>query len=113
MRHYILVNGEPKGTEDILEYCQWFENSDQERIIKQTTVPTKNGEIFVSTVFLGIDHNFSALVCRMGDKQHEPVLWETMIFGGAMDGACNRYSSKQDAMAGHLTMMLRALQAEE
>lgn len=51
----------------------------------------------VSTVFLGIDHNFSMV--------GPPVLWETMVFGcpegGKLDQYCNRYTSAKDAKRGH------------
>lgn len=51
------------------------------------------GNIRVSTVFLGIDHNFS--------KHGPPVLWETMTFGGSNNGYQNRYSNIEDALSGH------------
>lgn len=44
------------------------------------------GAVRVSTVFLGLDH-----FGRVG----EPVLWETMIFGGAHDGYQARYTSRR------------------
>lgn len=50
---------------------------------------TGDGE-FVSTVFLGINHNFFP-----GGR---PVLWETMIFGGPNDGYQERYSSHERAV---------------
>ncbi len=46
-------------------------NDNDRRIIDQTWVTNK---ILVSTVFLGLDHNF------LGEG--EPILFETMIFGG-------------------------------
>jgi len=49
--------------------------------------------ILVSTVFLGIDHNWS--------DQGPPILWETMVFGGPDDGAQQRYCSKDAALVGH------------
>jgi hypothetical protein len=53
----------------------------------------KVGEAGVSTVFLGLDHN----LWGGGD----PLLWETMIFGGDHDQYCERYSTYDDAVAGH------------
>jgi hypothetical protein len=35
----------------------------------------------------------------------KPVLWESMIFGGPLDGDCRRYSSKADALAGHQVLV--------
>lgn len=50
------------------------------------------GEVEVSTVFLGIDHNFAG---------GEPILWETMVFGGKHNDFQQRYSTKEMAIAGH------------
>jgi hypothetical protein len=50
------------------------------------------GDIKVSTVFLGLDHQF-------GDGP--PLLFETMIFGGTEDEYCERYSTWEEAEAGH------------
>lgn len=50
----------------------------------------------VSTVFLGIDHNFG--------YGGPPVLWETMVFPddeSYEDLYCERYTSVDDARAGH------------
>jgi hypothetical protein len=53
----------------------------------------KEGAIFVSTVFLGVDYNFAGV--------GPPVLWETMVFQGLLDGYCRRYTSKEAAYEGH------------
>lgn len=49
----------------------------------------------VSTVFLVIDHNH-------GFGLDDPGIWyETMVFGGSLDGHQWRYSTRADAEAGH------------
>lgn len=49
----------------------------------------------VSTVFLGINHQFD-------DPNDPPVLWETMVFGvGRHSGLTCRYSSMEEAKEGH------------
>lgn len=63
--HYVLKNRVPVSCENILEWGRMFESS--ERIVAQDTVRG----CFVSTVFLGLDHNFG-----LG----RPLLFETMIF---------------------------------
>lgn len=93
MMNFILVNGEPVHEPDTLKWAQWFEAA-PERVLKQEWV----GDARVSTVFLGIDHNF------MGG--YEPILWETMIFGGEHDGYQERYSSRQEAEQGHVEAVL-------
>ena len=51
------------------------------------------GEVKVSTVFLGVDHNFS--------NQGPPILFETMVFGGMLDREQQRYATWEKAEAGH------------
>jgi hypothetical protein len=46
----------------------------------------------VSTVFLNLDHNWSG---------GEPLLFETMIFGGPYGAYMERYSTYDQAKAGH------------
>ena len=58
------------------------------------------GRVFISTVFLGIDHSFT----RIGP----PVLWETMIFGGRLDEEQWRYTSEAEAIRGHRRVVLAA-----
>ena len=49
--------------------------------------------IEVSTVFLGMDHNFGAT--------GPPLLFETMVFGGELDQECERWPNEVAALAGH------------
>ena len=67
---YILdASGEPKLVESLTKWARWFEGSAEARRVARTQV----GDCMVSTVFLGLDHNFS--------EEGPPVLWETMVFG--------------------------------
>ena len=50
------------------------------------------GNAWVSTVWVGID---------MGYRNDPPVIFETMIFGGEHDQFCERYCTKESALAGH------------
>ena len=59
--------------------------------IAQTLV-NEEPKVHVSTVFLALDHNFAA---------GEPILFETMIFGGEHDGECERYHTVEEATVGH------------
>ena len=61
---------------------------------------TFDGEqLVVSTVWLGIDHNFSR-------GKHRPHIFETMVFGDCdFDQDCVRYSTEQDALEGHRRTM--------
>lgn len=85
---YVLVNGQPEVCEDLLTWAQWFEQSSDERIVAQDRL----GDVFISTVFLGLDHSFG---------RGEPLLFETMIFSGPHDQYQERYSTKAEALEGH------------
>lgn len=63
--------------------------------------------ITVSTVLLPFDHNWH--------PASPPLLWETMVFGGPLDGEQERYYTGMAAQAGHYDMVARvraALAAE-
>lgn len=49
--------------------------------------------ICVSTVWLGLDHNFFG--------EGPPLIFETMVFGGELDEMCWRYATEREARAGH------------
>ena len=94
---YILdAQGNPIECDDVLEWARWFETATNRRVA-YNKIP--EGE--VSTVFLGLDHSF-------GDKG-PPVLYETMVFGGILDGEQDRYSTVAEAKEGHLKMVERVL----
>lgn len=54
---------------------------------------TIGSDVFVSTVFLGMDHGFG-----MGGP---PILFETLIGGSGMDGKMYRYETMKEAEKGH------------
>lgn len=60
--------------------------------IKRVGDDTVDGQR-ISTVFLNFDHNWN--------PDGEPVLFETMIFGGEYDEEMWRYSTWDEAKAGH------------
>ncbi len=89
---YILDGHEPVVCEDILEWARWFEKSSEARCVADDQV----GGAWVSTVFLGLDHSFGP---------GPPVLFETMVFEGPLDGTEDRYSTWQEAEEGHRRMV--------
>ena len=88
-RHYILdKNGNPRPSH-AMEWGRWLDHHRMEIVLKRSHV----GDVEVSTVFLGIDHNF--------DEVGPPILWETMVFGGEFDEDQARHTSKENALKGH------------
>lgn len=84
--YYILEDGEVLPV-NVLQWGLWWETTD--RRIALTDI---NDEVSVSTVFLGLDHGWGGAV---------PVVFETMIFGGPHDQYQERYSTLDEARAGH------------
>lgn len=84
--YYVLDGHVPRPVSTAEEWARTFENAD--RIVAQTTI----GEAFVSTVFLGIDHSWDG---------REPILFETMIFGGSRDQWQDRCSTWEQAETMH------------
>lgn len=87
MNNYILQGHKVVREDNIVEWAKWFESAN--RIVKKTEVAPG---VEVSTVFLGVDHQF-------GDG--DPLLFETMIFGGERDGFQDRYSTWDEALKSH------------
>ena len=75
----------------IIQYVEWIEKNPERKAVKQEYV----GDVRISTVFLGLDHA----------AEKAPVLWETMIFGGEHDQYMDRYTSYEDAVKGHQTVL--------
>lgn len=74
---------------------QWiplFEDSNY-KIVKQDYIPDGIGQIKVSTVWLGLNHS------RIGEGP--PLIFETLIFGGEYDQEMYRYTTEDQALAGH------------
>lgn len=63
---------------------------------------TTIGEVHVSTVWLGMNHRFG---------NGPPLIYETMVFGGALDQEQERYEAREAAAAGH-ERMVRLVQTE-
>lgn len=89
--HYIL-DGQTVVPADLMTWARWFEKADR-HVAHDVT-----GEASVSTVFLGLDHAWGG---------GPPQLFETMVFGGPLDGEQERYATWAEAEAGHAAMLAR------
>lgn len=88
MSNYILDGKTPVLEPDIMKWAQW--HSTANRHVRNDFLPN---DIHVSTVFLGLDHRFVS--------EGEPILFETMIFGGEHNEYQERYCTWEEAEAGH------------
>jgi hypothetical protein len=115
-RNFILdENGEVKAVE-LWEWAEWFENNQN-----RTIAFTKLDDCDISTVFLGLNHNWVSppkQKHRVIDEDWEvsqeshpdvpdwtPILFETMIFGGPYNESQWRYRTKKAAEAHHAKLV--------
>src|SRR5687768_2382957 len=97
-KHYILdEQGKPKMA-DIETWARWWQGTD-----RRVAVTEVSDDVRVSTVFLGSDHNWIG---------GEPILWETLVFGGELDGEMERYSTVEEAVEGHEKVVEKVRKAE-
>ena len=94
LEKYILKGKKVKLVSDLNEWGKFMQSS--KRIIKQDTIGGK----WISTVFLGIDHNYYPYP----DGEKCPILFETMIFSNETDyddEYQERYTTYDQAIEGH------------
>lgn len=100
IRWYILDDeGNPVPEPDTLKAARWFENAGSNGL-RTLALSEFTKDHFLSTVFLGLDHNYWG--------GGEPILYESLWFGGEHDGEMRRYHSKEEALEGHKEMLAEA-----
>jgi hypothetical protein len=93
-QYYILIDRLPVAV-DMMTWARWFENIDNRRVAEDYI-----GNVHISTVCLGADHNFRG--------RGDPVLFETMIFRGPLDKEQWRYCTYAEAERGHAEAVTQA-----
>ena len=97
---YILEGKIAVPEPDIEKWGKWYEENHLNRHVGDTKI----GDVRISTVFLALDHNYSEV--------GEPILFETMVFGGAFDQEQIRYCTWEEAEEGHTKMVQRVQRKE-
>lgn len=94
MTYYYDRNGDPMS---MLDWTRRFEDNTYKRVAFDQV-----GDIDISTVWLGLDHNFSGT--------GSPLIFETIVFGGPpdVDNETQRYATEAEARAGHAAWLERA-----
>lgn len=85
-RYILNENNEPIRCDNLIVWGEWFQNVDR------SIDSTKKDGVQVSTVFLGLDHQFN---------DGPPLLFETLVFDGDHDGWCERSSTWDQAVETH------------
>lgn len=104
MSNWYDKEGNPLLTDDALVGSSEWERKMNEiekllsdknyKIIKQEWTPDKKH--WVSTVWLGLDHNFG---------EGPPLIFETMVFKEGDAGELERYSTQEEALRGHKKLL--------
>jgi len=81
-----------------LTFMEWASSTAERRVAY-----TKVGDTTISTVWLGLDHQF-------GDGP--PLIFETMVFEGPLNEEQIRYSTEAQAVAGHDQMVALVREAQ-
>lgn len=89
-KYYILKEKEVVPVASVLQWAEWFETSDNERLVARTLLP---GDIRIQTDFIGIDYG------------NNDYIFETLVFGGVLDGVTKRYATYMEAEKGHERMV--------
>lgn len=89
---YILDGHTPVVVDDLLVWDRWSENVDN-RQVAHTII----GAVDILTLFLGVDYNVTT--------GGPPALFETCVHGGEFDQEIDRYSTWDEAIAGHEHMV--------
>lgn len=74
MQKYILQGRTPVHEPDVAKWSAWFETAD--RVVFRTEVY----DSYISTVFIGLNR---------AHPNEVPQLFETLVFGGELDGEGN------------------------
>lgn len=90
-RNPIQVEATPEA---IAEWALWSANPSNRRVGDTLISPD---DARVSTVFLGTDLSIFS--------NGRPILYETYVFGGPLDGHVWRYSSWHEAESGHAAVV--------
>ena len=96
--YYIRDEHKPVSIDNVLARGSWFSTAD--RVVSKTEI-TK--DVTVSTVFLGLDHQYG---------EGPPLLFETLVFGGFLDGEMWRCSTWEEALAQHDMAVIQVLHKE-
>lgn len=101
LKHWILDDNHNLVEVDLITWAKYIEHPDN-RVVGYTQI---NSEVWVSTIFLGIDHRFPSF------PPGPPLVFETLVFGGPLNGEGGRWVSYDDAKTNHEMFVKRARKA--
>lgn len=96
-----LIDDKVVECDDAIEWAEWREANHNKRRVAFTLI-NRRKKIFVSTIFLGIEHGI-----------FQKQWFETMVFGSSIDDQMKRYPDIESARKGHSKMVGRTRQARQ
>ena len=89
--YYKLEGQTPVPVESFMEWSLWIMSASTTVMINELK------DSIISTRFVGIDLNPGSC-----NSLSQPMIFETLVVGGAMDGKRNFYPTWDEAIQGHL-----------
>jgi hypothetical protein len=87
-RYYKLEGHTPVVAESFIDWCLWMVSADTRVMVNEIR------EVMVSTRFIGINLD--------PQQSGEPMIFETLVMGGVLNGKRNHWSTWDMAVQGHL-----------
>jgi hypothetical protein len=92
MPHYILKGRVVVPCENWMAWALWFGGTDR-AVARDDIVREDADTVTISTVFLGHD--------SQADSSSPPIVFESMVFGGPLNGQMQHYCTWDEAERGH------------
>ena len=89
--YYKLERQTPIAVESFMEWYLWIMSASTTVMINEIK------DSIISTKFIGIDLNPG-----IGNSKSQPMVFETLVMGGTLDGKRNFYPTWDEAIQGHL-----------
>ena len=101
-RYYILCDGDVIEEPDYTKWSAWFESTYKG---VELIAESRLGGSTVSTRFLALS--------MMLDQDSPPMVFETTVDGGWLDNQRERFSSLEEATAGHENWVRRVKESDD
>lgn len=96
-RYWVLDGHTPVPASDLFEWAEFFERGlDERRVALDHIEDPAHDAVQLSTVFIGVDLSLLGPV---------PLLFESRVIGGPLDGHTWRYPTWSEAEAGHRRLL--------
>ena len=103
MTPYYKLEGQiPVAVESFMEWSLWMLSA------KTIVMINELKDSIISTRFVGIDLNLGSC-----NSESKPMVFETLVMGGAMDGKRNFYPTWDEAIQGHLKICTQVFKSLE